>query len=114
MAVAIAAHNVPEGIVVAAPVYAATGSRAAALALASLSGLSEPLGAAVALTVARPWTGGGEASLAPVLAFAGGVMAAVCAADLLPNGARCGAPHRLAAGVGVGAGVMGWTLWVGV
>ena len=31
MAAAIAAHNVPEGIVVAAPVYAATGSRAAAL-----------------------------------------------------------------------------------
>jgi len=112
MAAAIAVHNIPEGVVVAAPVFAATGSRAAALALAAASGLSEPVGALVALTVARPLAT--EARIAYVLAVAGGVMAAVCAADLLPHGLRCAAPRRLAAGVAAGAAAMGWTLWVGV
>lgn len=112
MAAAIAVHNIPEGVVVAAPVFAATGSRPAALALAALSGLSEPVGALVALTVARPLAT--EARLAYVLAAAGGVMAAVCAADLVPHGVRCAAPRRLVAGVAVGAAAMGWTLWLGV
>ena len=116
MVAAIALHNIPEGVVIAAPVFAATGSRAAALGLAAASGLSEPLGAALALTVARPWlgSGGAESALAPVLAFAGGVMAAVCGADLLPNGLRCGANGRLVAGAGVGAAAMASTLWLGV
>lgn len=109
---AIALHNIPEGVVVAAPVYAATGSRPAALALAAASGLSEPIGAAFALALAKPWLSPDR--LACVLASAGGVMAAVCGADLLPAGAKCGAPRRLAAGVVAGAAVMGWTLWVGV
>lgn len=38
MALAIAVHNIPEGVIVAAPVFAATGSRckACGLALASV------------------------------------------------------------------------------
>lgn len=48
LAIAIAIHNIPEGIAVAAPVYAATGSRRKALAWATVSGLTEPLGALAA------------------------------------------------------------------
>ncbi len=48
LAAAIAIHNIPEGIAVAAPVYAATGSRAKALGWATASGLTEPLGALLA------------------------------------------------------------------
>lgn len=48
LAAAIAMHNIPEGIAVAAPVYAATGSRAKALGWATASGLTEPLGALIA------------------------------------------------------------------
>ncbi|MBK8462320.1 MAG: zinc transporter ZupT [Nigerium sp.] len=48
LAAAIAIHNIPEGIAVAAPVYAATGSRAKALWWATASGLTEPLGALLA------------------------------------------------------------------
>jgi zinc transporter, ZIP family len=55
MASAIALHNIPEGVIVAAPVFAATGSRLAALGLAAASGMSEPVGAAAALFLARPW-----------------------------------------------------------
>jgi ZIP family zinc transporter len=55
MAVAIAMHNIPEGIIVAAPIFAATGSRTRALAIATLSGLSEPLGALAALAFVKPF-----------------------------------------------------------
>jgi zinc transporter, ZIP family len=55
MAVAIAMHNIPEGIIVAAPIYAATGSRTRAVTIATLSGLSEPLGALAALAFVKPF-----------------------------------------------------------
>lgn len=55
MALAIALHNIPEGIIVAAPIYAATGSRTQALAIATMSGLSEPLGALLALLFVKPF-----------------------------------------------------------
>jgi zinc transporter ZupT len=48
-------QNIPEGIIVAAPIFAATGSRTRALTIATLSGLSEPLGALLALVFVRPF-----------------------------------------------------------
>lgn len=123
---AIVAHNLPEGVIISAPVFAATGSRWAALALATASGLSEPVGAAGALLVARAWEalgggggGGGNAVGGPgllpfLLAAAGGVMGAVCVVDLIPEAQRCGAPSRLAAGVVVGGALMAATLVAGV
>ena len=48
---AIALHNIPEGIAVAVPVFQATGSRARAIGLSFLSGLSEPLGAVIGVLV---------------------------------------------------------------
>ena len=48
LATAIAIHNVPEGIAVAAPVYAATGSRSKAFWWATASGLTEPIGGLIA------------------------------------------------------------------
>ena len=44
---AIALHNIPEGIAVAIPIYYATRSKVKALIYATLSGLTEPLGAAI-------------------------------------------------------------------
>jgi ZIP family zinc transporter len=112
VAAAIAAHNIPEGLIVAAPVYAATGSRWRALAIATASGLSEPVGALIALLAARPVMS--EALLHHVLACVGGFMGAVCVLELWPEGRKCGAPGRLAAGAVVGTALMLWTLWIGV
>jgi ZIP family zinc transporter len=112
MAAAIAVHNIPEGIVVAAPVYAATGSRWKALAIATVSGLSEPVGALLALLSVKPLLS--EDSLHYILAFAGGIMTAVCVVELWPEGRKCRADDKLMIGIGVGAVVMAWTLWVGV
>ncbi len=44
LAIAIALHNVPEGLCVAMPVYYATGSRVKGFLWAFLSGVSEPIG----------------------------------------------------------------------
>jgi ZIP family zinc transporter len=47
--IAIAIHNIPEGIAVALPIYNATGKKRYAMLYSSLSGLSEPLGALIGI-----------------------------------------------------------------
>ena len=51
LGIAIAIHNVPEGIAVAAPVYAATGSKRKAFWWATFSGMTEPIGGLIAAAV---------------------------------------------------------------
>jgi ZIP family zinc transporter len=53
LALAIALHNIPEGVAVALPVYFATGSRMKGFNTAAVSGLAEPL-AVVLLAVVLP------------------------------------------------------------
>ena len=112
MAAAIGVHNVPEGIIVAAPVFAATGSRQRALAMATVSGLSEPAGALLALCFVKPYLT--PTLLQYLLAATGGMMSAVCAMELLPEGRKCRHDGALARGVLVGTAVMLGTLYVGV
>uniref|UniRef100_A0A383WPF5 ZIP family transporter n=1 Tax=Tetradesmus obliquus TaxID=3088 RepID=A0A383WPF5_TETOB len=113
MALAIALHNIPEGLVIAAPLYAATGSKLTALGATAASGLSEPVGALLALLVFKPFVTS-LAQLGYVLAATGGVMLAVCVLELWPEGRRCGQDGRLWQGIALGTVVMGWTLYVGV
>lgn len=84
-----------------------------ALGIATASGLSEPLGALLALLVFKPFVKS-LAALDYVLAATGGIMLAVCVLELWPEGRRCGRDGRLLAGMLLGAAVMGWTLWIGV
>lgn len=86
LAVAIAIHNVPEGVAVAAPIYAATRSRARALAWATVSGLAEPVGAVVGyllLSAVLP-----QEWLVLSLALVAGMMLAVSFMELLPAARR--------------------------
>lgn len=101
------------GIVVAAPIYAATGSRWRALGVASASGLSEPVGALIAILLVKPFVTSLE-QLDYLLAFVGGIMLAVCVVELWPEARRCRHDVRMGQGIAVGALVMGWTLYVGV
>jgi ZIP family zinc transporter len=113
IAVAIAIHNIPEGVIVALPIYAATGSPARALGLATLSGLSETLGAAIALFVLRPFVQT-LAHLDYVLAGVAGVMLSVCVLELGPEAKRCRRNERVVQGVLAGSAVMGFTLFMGI
>lgn len=57
LALAIALHNIPEGVAVALPIFFATGNKKKALLYATLSGFAEPLGViAVALFFPDPKT----------------------------------------------------------
>jgi ZIP family zinc transporter len=90
-AIAIAFHNIPEGIAIAVPCLAARPDAPwLAFGLASLSGLAEPLGAAVALLVLRGGASGTTAALDidSVLSFVAGVMVTVALNELFPEARR--------------------------
>jgi ZIP family zinc transporter len=111
MAFAIGMHNVPEGIIIAAPVYAATGSRSRAILLATASGLSEPVGALIALKFMKPYLT--PTRLEHLLAGTGGIMVAVCALELWPEARKCGNSDNMYRGVIFGAALMMLTLYLG-
>ena len=49
VAIAIALHNIPEGIAVALPIYHATGKKRKAIWYSFWTGMTEPLGAVIGL-----------------------------------------------------------------
>jgi len=55
LGVAIAVHNIPEGLCVAMPVLYATGNPWKAFGWALLSGLTEPIGGIVGFAVLQPF-----------------------------------------------------------
>jgi ZIP family zinc transporter len=114
MAFAIAVHNIPEGYIISLPLYLSTGSRWKAMGIATLSGLSEPAGALVALMLGRYYPIMTEERIHYVLAFVGGIMAAVSCLELWPEGRKCRQDEKLKWGIIVGGVVMGWTLWIGI
>ena len=72
LAVAIAIHNIPEGIAVAVPIYTSTKSSKKAFFWSFISGVSEPLGALIAGLVLFPFIN--DFVLGAVLAIVGGFM----------------------------------------
>lgn len=82
-ALAVALHNIPEGLAVAAPFYYADRRRLCAVGMALLSGLAEPLGAVLAYRLLRAWFTPGFLNGAMLLAA--GVMLWVSADTLLPQ-----------------------------
>jgi ZIP family zinc transporter len=70
------------GIAVACPIYAATGSRWRSIAWATASGLTEPVGALVAVAL-RPVLN--ESMLDGALCIVGGIMITVSAVELMPQ-----------------------------
>lgn len=105
LAGAIAIHNVPEGIAVAAPVYAATGSRARAVGWAAVSGLTEPIGGLLGLVLLRVIVPDGMFEL--ILCFVAGLMIAVSLRELIPTSHRYRtASLQLPLGLMLGVAVM--------
>ena len=108
LAIAIAIHNVPEGIAVAVPIYHATGNRARAVLYATLSGLAEPLGALIGAFVLLPLVSAGALSYA--LPFVAGIMVFISLDELLPSAHRYGEEHWVILGILVGMMVMAASL----
>jgi ZIP family zinc transporter len=110
IAVAIAIHNIPEGLAVSAPIYAATGSRGKAFLWSFLSGVAEPIGAAVGAAVFLPILSASGATLGVMLASVGGIMVYISVDELLPAAKAYGRDHLAIVGLLAGMLVMGASL----
>lgn len=106
--IAIAIHNIPEGISVSVPIYYATQNRQRAFVLSFLSGLSEPVGAAIGYLVLRPFLG--PEMLGVTFALVAGVMVYISLDELLPTAREYGAGHQVLGGLLAGMAVMALSL----
>ena len=109
-AVAIAIHNIPEGVAVSAPVYAATGSRGKAFLWSFLSGVAEPVGAGLAALVLLPFMT--EAVLGWTLSGVAGIMVFISLDELVPVSHSFGKGHLAIVGVVAGMVIMAFSLWM--
>lgn len=112
---AIALHNIPEGIAVAIPIYYATKSKGKALLYATLSGLTEPAGAAICygLTALAGISISGNGIAFPlILAAVAGIMIYISLDELLPTAEEYGKHHVAIAGVVSGMAIMGTSLLI--
>jgi len=102
IATAIALQNIPEGSAVAFPLIREGFSRRKALWYATLTGLVEPVGGLIGVSVvalARPLLPGG-------LAFAAGAMAFVVSHEMIPESHRKGHDIEATFGLIIGFAVM--------
>jgi ZIP family zinc transporter len=108
IAVAIAIHNIPEGIAVSVPIYYATGSKRKAFRLSFLSGLAEPIGAAIGFLILLPF-------MTPIVfgilfAAVAGIMVFISLDELLPSAREYGEHHLSIYGLLGGMAVMAISL----
>lgn len=108
LAAAIAIHNIPEGVSIAIPVYYATHSKAKAMAACSISALAEPLGAALGYFILRPY-------LTPdlygwIFGVIAGVMVFLALDELLPAAKRYAKGHETVYGMVAGMAALALSL----
>ena len=108
IAVAIAIHNIPEGIAVSVPVYYATGSRKKAFWLSLLSGLAEPVGAIVGYFILRSIFN--DSTFGVIFAGVAGIMIYISLDELLPTAEEYGEHHVAIGGMIGGMAVMAASL----
>lgn len=112
---AISIHNIPEGIAVAIPIYYATKRKGKALLYATLSGLSEVVGAALCLAITAIFgidLTGGSPAFPLVLSAVAGIMIYISLDELLPTAEKYGKHHIAIAGVVGGMAIMGISLLI--
>lgn len=86
LSIGIILHNLPEGVAIAAPVYYATGSKLQAFKWTAISGVAQPLGAAVGWAAV---SGGLSYALqASLYAVVAGMLVCIAAKELLPGAYR--------------------------
>lgn len=113
---AIALHNIPEGIAVAIPIYYATRNKAKALLYATLSGLSELLGALLCILITSVFgieLTGDSMAFPLILSAVAGIMIYISLDELLPTAEKYGKHHIAIGGVVAGMAIMAISLlWI--
>ena len=102
LALGIAIQNVPEGAIISMPMRAAGNSRRKSFAIGSLSGIVEPIGAALVILL----TSITVPILPYVLAFAAGAMLYVVFDELIPEAAEGGHSNIGILGFAIGFALM--------
>jgi ZIP family zinc transporter len=110
IAVAVAIHNIPEGIAVSVPIFYATGNRRQAFTYSFLSGIAEPVGALIGYALLLPFLT--PDVLSNTLAFVAGIMVYISFDEILPMAHRYGREHLVILGVIAGMGIMALSLWL--
>jgi zinc transporter, ZIP family len=108
LALAIAVHNIPEGIAIAIPVYAATRSRRIALGISVGAGMAEPLGALFGYALV-----GGQLSAntyGGAFGLIAGIMVFLALDELLPTAKRHAVGHETVHGLVGGMALMAISL----
>lgn len=108
IAVAIAIHNIPEGIAVSVPVYYATENRKKAFMLSFLSGLAEPVGAAIGYLILMNFLS--DVVFGMTFASVAGIMVYISLDELLPSAQKYGEHHLSIFGLVGGMSVMAISL----
>ena len=108
IAVAIAIHNIPEGIAVSIPIYYATGSRKKAFFYSFLSGVSEPVGALIGFLLLRSFFN--DTVFGLLFASVAGIMVFISLDELLPTAQEYGEHHLSIYGLIAGMAVMAVSL----
>lgn len=108
LAIAIAIHNIPEGVSIAIPVYYATGSKKTALFATAGSAMAEPLGALIGYLVLAPF-------LTPVVyavtfGIIAGVMVFLALDELLPAAKKYATGHETTYGMIIGMAAIALSL----
>jgi ZIP family zinc transporter len=104
VAMAIAIHNIPEGVACSVPLYYSTGDRKKACFYSFLAGMTEPLGAVIAILILYPFLT--SFLLAASIAFVAGIMVFLCFDELIPIANDYGNEHLTNIGIIFGIFVM--------
>ncbi|ECQ6653370.1 TPA: zinc transporter ZupT [Campylobacter jejuni] len=107
-ALAIAIHNIPEGLAVSLPIYHATGDKKKAFIYSTLSGFAEPLGAFVGALILLPFIG--DLTLAISFAVIAGIMVFISLDELLPAAKTYDKAHDSLYGLIAGMAIMALSL----
>jgi zinc transporter, ZIP family len=108
LAIAIAIHNIPEGIAISIPIYYATRDRTKAFMYSFLSGLAEPAGALIGFVLLMPYLDSNLLALA--FSFVAGIMVFISLDELLPAARKFGHHHLSIYGLIAGMIVMAISL----
>jgi ZIP family zinc transporter len=108
IAAAIAIHNIPEGIAVSVPIFYATVNRRKAFGYSFLSGIAEPIGAAVGFGLL--WAFFSDMVFGVLFAVVAGIMIFISLDQLLPAAREYGEHHLSIYGLFAGMLVMAVSL----
>jgi len=109
LAIAIAIHNIPEGISVSIPIYYATGNKKKAFWYSFLSGVAEPIGAALGYLILFAFLT--DKIIGGMLGFIAGVMVYISLDEILPTAQKYDKKgHLTIIGIIVGMVVMAASL----